>query len=156
MEVAHLKKSDISNGEICYYRQKTRRTSKRPKQIVIKISSSLQKIIDRHGDKNSSFVFPVLNDNMSREEQWKYVKATFTKSINQSVNKVTKALNIKQVSAKIMRHSAATLYMQARMNLQKIANMLGHQSTAVTERYISTLDDTTSGEAADVLNLDLA
>jgi integrase len=153
MEVANLKWTDIHNDEIRFFRVKTKRTAQNQKQIVIKITPPLAKIIEEHGDKSSSFVFAILEKKMSDIEQWRHVKGTFTKAVNTSIGKVGKALKIDHVSAKVARHSAATLFVQAGLNLQEIADMLGHQSTAVTERYISSLTTSLPGRAADVLKL---
>ena len=149
-----MKWSDIHKNEIRYFRVKTSRTSQNPKEISIRINEKFQQIINEHGSRDTQYVFPILQGNIKDQAQWLYVKGTLTKGINNAVAKVGKALGMQHLSAKIARHSAATLYVQAGLNLQEIADQLGHTSTSQTERYISSLTTSLPGKAADALKID--
>ena len=53
VDISYLKKSDIVNGRLRYFRQKT------GGKFNIPISENLQKIIDEFSDVDTDYVFPV-------------------------------------------------------------------------------------------------
>lgn len=58
-----LRYRDIVNGEICFVRQKTERTTKTRKEIRVVITERMQAIIDRWGNRRTAdnFIFPILD-----------------------------------------------------------------------------------------------
>ena len=79
-----LRYRDIVNGEICFVRQKTERTTKTRKEIRVVVTERMQAIINRWGNPSrpDSFIFPILGgqeDAMRRKHKTMY----FTRAINE-------------------------------------------------------------------------
>ena len=57
-----LKFKNIENGEICFTRQKTERTSREEKTIRAIVTPPMQAVIDRWGNppKADNYIFPIL------------------------------------------------------------------------------------------------
>ena len=78
-----LKYGDIVNGELCFVRQKTERTTRTRKEIHVIVSEPMQKIIDRRGNvpEPDNYIFPVLTGNETALEQ-KRKTQYLTRAIN--------------------------------------------------------------------------
>lgn len=61
----NLKFTNIIDGEICYIRRKTMRTSKKIKEIRAVITPQMQQIIDKWGNrkKPDNYIFSLVNHN---------------------------------------------------------------------------------------------
>ncbi len=70
-DLVKLRYSNIIDGEICFIRQKTERTTKNRKEIRVVIAPELQTIIDKWGNtvNPNSFIFPYMNDKVTALEQ---------------------------------------------------------------------------------------
>lgn len=104
-----LKYGDIVNGELCFVRQKTERTTRTRKEIHVIVSEPMQKIIDRRGNvpEPDNYIFPVLTGNETALEQ-KRKTQYLTRAINKRMTMIGKALGIDHISTYTARHSFAT------------------------------------------------
>lgn len=136
-----LRYRDIVNGEICFVRQKTERTTKTRKEIRVVVTERMQTIIDRWGNAplQSAFIFPVLNG----EETPLEVKAKtkyLTRAINKRMGQIGEALGIGNISTYTARHSFATVLKRAGANIAYISESLGHQDLKTTENYLASFE----------------
>lgn len=147
-----LRYRDIVDGEICFVRQKTERTTKTRKEIRVIISEPMQAIIDRWGNphKPDNFIFPVLTGKEDAIEQ-KHKTQYLTRAINRRMASVGKSLGIEHISTYTARHSFATVLKRSGANIAYISESLGHQDLKTTENYLASFEKEERIKAADML-----
>lgn len=136
-----LKYRDIVDGEICFVRQKTERTTKTRKEIRVIVTERMQAIIDRWGNDPApnNFIFPILDgteDAVRRKNKTIYV----TRLINRKMFGIGEALGIGRISTYTARHSFATVLKRAGANIAYISESLGHQDLKTTENYLASFE----------------
>jgi len=134
-----LRYRDIVNGEICFVRQKTERTTKTRKEIRVVVTERMQAIINRWGNPSrpDSFIFPILGgqeDAMRRKHKTMY----FTRAINRRMKEIGERLGIGNIYT--ARHSFATVLKRAGTNIAYISESLGHQDLKTTENYLASFE----------------
>lgn len=136
-----LKYGDIVNGELCFVRQKTERTTRTRKEIHVIVSEPMQKIIDRRGNvpEPDNYIFPVLTGNETALEQ-KRKTQYLTRAINKRMAMIGKALDIGHISTYTARHSFATVLKRSGVNIAYISESLGHQDLKTTENYLASFE----------------
>ena len=136
-----LKYGDIVNGELCFVRQKTERTTRTRKEIHVIVSEPMQKIIDRRGNvpEPDNYIFPVLTGNETALEQ-KRKTQYLTRAINKLMTMIGKALGIDHISTYTARHSFATVLKRSGANIAYISESLGHQDLKTTENYLASFE----------------
>ena len=136
-----LKYGDIVNGELCFVRQKTERTTRTRKEIHVIVSEPMQKIIDRRGNvpEPDNYIFPVLTGNETALEQ-KRKTQYLTRAINKRMTVIGKALGIDHISTYTARHSFATVLKRSGANIAYISESLGHQDLKTTENYLASFE----------------
>lgn len=136
-----LRYRDIVNGEICFVRQKTERTTRTRKSIRVVITERMQAIIDRWGTPRNpdSFIFPIL-DGEETPLQQKQKTQYLTRAINKRMAEVGRQLGIDHISTYTARHSFATVLKRAGANIAYISESLGHQDLKTTENYLASFE----------------
>ena len=140
-DFAKLKYSNIVNGEICFIRQKTERTTKTLKEIQVVVTEPAQKIIDRRGNPvaSNSYIFPILDgseDAMTRKRKTQYA----TRAINKHMKLIGETQGIGNVSTYTARHSFATVLKRSGANIAYISESLGHADLKTTENYLASFE----------------
>ncbi len=136
-----LRFRDIVNGEICFVRQKTERTTKTRKEIRVIITDRMQTIIDRRGNVPAPdhFIFPILDeqeDALALKHKTQYL----TRAINKRMAEIGKQLGFGNISTYTARHSFATVLKRAGANIAYISESLGHQDLKTTENYLASFE----------------
>ena len=137
-----LRYRDIVDGEICFVRQKTERTTKTRKEIRVIVSDPMQKIIERWGNKDrrpSNYIFPVLTGMETALERNIKTKK-ITTAVNKQMQEIGKALGIDHISTYTARHSFATVLKRSGANIAYISESLGHQDLKTTENYLASFE----------------
>lgn len=136
-----LKYSDIIDGEICFVRQKTERTTKTRKEIRAIVTERMQQIIDRRGNPPTAngYIFPVL-DGTEDPLLLKHKTQYLTRAINKRMAEVADRLGIGHISTYTARHSFATVLKRAGANIAYISESLGHQDLKTTENYLASFE----------------
>lgn len=148
-----LRYRDIVDGEICFVRQKTERTTKTRKEIQVIVSEPMQKIIERWGNKDrrpDNFIFPVLTGMETALEQ-KHKTQYLTRAINRRMAAIGKELGIDHISTYTARHSFATVLKRSGANIAYISEALGHQDLKTTENYLASFERDKREEMAEEL-----
>lgn len=140
-DFVRLRFRDIVNGEICFVRQKTERTTRTRKEIRVIVTERMQAIIDRWGNTPSrdGFIFPVLDgteDPMRRKMKTQFL----TRAINKHLNDIGAQLGIGSISTYTARHSFATVLKRAGANIAYISESLGHSDLKTTENYLASFE----------------
>lgn len=136
-----LRYRDIVDGEICFVRQKTERTTKTRKEIRAVITERMQAIIDRWGNRKAAdnFIFPILDGTEDAAQRHAKTIAT-AGSINVRMRTIGQALGIGNISTYTARHSFATVLKRAGANIAYISESLGHQDLKTTENYLASFE----------------
>ncbi|GHT30649.1 integrase [Bacteroidia bacterium] len=137
-----LKYSNIHNGEICFLRAKTVRTSKVKKEVNAIITLEMRAIINRWGNKNKkpdSYIFGYLSGNETPLEQKDKIKS-IVKLCNKRLKKIGAVLGIEGVSTYTARHSFATVLKRSGANIAYISESLGHNDLKTTENYLASFE----------------
>ena len=147
-----LRYRDIVNGEICFVRQKTERTTKTRKEIRVVISEPMQAIINRWGNEHNpdNFIFSVLTGTETALEQ-KHKTQYLTRAINRRMSAIGKALGINHISTYTARHSFATVLKRSGANIAYISEALGHQDLKTTENYLASFEREEREKNAEIL-----
>ena len=137
-----LKYSSIKNGEICFLRAKTSRTSKVKKEVCAIITPEIQAIIDRWGTKPqapNNYIFPYLTGKETPLEE-KTIIRNVTRLCNKRLKKIGKAVGIEGICTYTARHSYATVLKRSGANIAYISESLGHNDLKTTENYLASFE----------------
>lgn len=140
-DLVRLKYKNIVDGEICFVRQKTERTTSTIKEIHAIVTPEMQAIIDRWGSerKSGNYIFPCINDEEDALTPKKRTK-DFTKRINKRMKMIGEALGIDGISTYTARRSYATVLKRSGANIAYISESLGHNSLKTTESYLASFE----------------
>ena len=122
-------------------REKTKRTMRvNPQSIKIPITDRLRSLLDRLGTRDSPYVLGLIKDGAS-ETQIMNRKEKVGKLLNKHLDEIGCRLNLSvPLRTKTARDAYATSLKKGDVSIEKIAEMLGQTSTAVTRRYLDSFD----------------
>jgi len=140
-DLVTLQWKQLSGNSLTLIRQKTKRTRRTQKPIILKLNDDAMDIISRHGTRKGKYIFEIIQDNDTPEIIRQKVQ-NFIRNTNQALKRLAKQLKINpDISTVYARHSAASHGLKAGISLAMISKSLGHSNIAVTSNYISTIDD---------------
>lgn len=147
VDIAFLRRQQVSDGQIIYYRHKT------GTRIVVPLQPCMQEIINRYASSDSEYVFPLLSSVDPTEAYDQYL--TQLNWYNRSLKRLAKATGINEkLTSYHARHSWATSAYHSNVELPVISRALGHRSPQTTLTYIREIDDNRLEEATrQVVNL---
>jgi len=141
-DICKLRYTNIRNGEVCFYRQKTLAKAKKKKLIHATLLPEMQAVISRWGNEEvdlDTFVFPILQGEESPEEERTKIK-NITKLMNTKLKAIGKKLGIPNISTYTARHSYATVLKRSGANIAFISESLGHNDLKTTENYLASFE----------------
>ena len=131
IDLAHLKKSQIRNGHIEYYRHKTRQ------RVRVALNPICREIIRKYSKEGSPFLFPILKEQTDRD--YCYALGRY----NRALRRLSNQLRLDSpLTSYTPRHSWATIAYKGGVELSAISKVLGHTNPNTTLLYIRELDDT--------------
>ena len=122
---------------------------------VIPIRDAAIGILERWKGRYKVFVFGLLTDkfNLNNDEELRKRRNSVTATINSSLKRQSKFANFdKEVTFHWARHTWAVLALEKGVEISKISRLLGHTSTAVTEKVYAEFLPDTLGEVVDGLD----
>lgn len=140
-DLVKLKYKNIVDGEICFVRQKTERTTKTIKEIRAIVTPEMQAIIDRWGNapKPDHYIFPCITGTEDALKE-KLMTKDLTKRINKRMKFIGDTLGIDGISTYTARHSYATVLKRSGANIAYISESLGHNDLKTTEHYLASFE----------------
>ena len=141
-DLANLRYKNISDGEINYIRQKTKRTARVRKEISIVITPEVEKILSRWGNKDikpENYIFPYL-EGITDPIKVKNSIKDLTKRINKRMKVIGAALGIDSITTYTARHSYATVLKRSGASIAYISESLGHNDLKTTETYLASFE----------------
>jgi len=144
IDMAHLEVKNIKGDfeRISYQRNKT------GKFFNIKISESLKIILKKHIEnleKKDRYVFPILTKDKSIEDQYETI-TNKRKRLNQKLKKIALTNDIEPFTIYTARHTYATMGKRKGVPTAVIQESLGHQTEAITQKYLSSFDNSVVDE----------
>jgi len=134
-----LKWGNLKNGEITFKRKKTITTTRKKEVIIhIPVTDSVKKYLDLYGtpDMNpDDYIFPFMQGAKNKADI-KRITKNFTRIMNKHLAKISKELDLPQISTYVARHSFATITKNSGASESFIKEALGHSSLATTQRYL--------------------
>lgn len=132
VDIAFLKKSDMQNDMIIYYRRKTRQ------QLTVRIEPETKKLIDSFGKNETDYLLPIITKKGADAEH-QYENAYFR--INRNLQKVGKMLGLKtKLTLYVARHAWASIAHSNNISVSTISKAMGHDSEKTTIIYLQSLD----------------
>lgn len=141
VDLAHLRKSDIRNNTIYYYRQKTKR------QLSIYIEPCASEILEKYkyDNKNSPYLLPILTS--AGEAAFQEYKSAL-RLYNQHLHRLSFMLNLSiPLTSYVARHSWATTAKNQGVPIAVISESLGHSTEKITNVYLASFDNNMISEA---------
>lgn len=136
VDMAFLRKSDISCDNLRYVRKKT------GQQMCIRIEPCLRRIIDRYSaiTKGSPYVFPVIKSTDIAEAYRQY--QTALGYYNRKLKRLSRLLELDTpLSSYVSRHTWATTARNHNTPLSVISSGMGHTSEQTTRIYLAAIND---------------
>lgn len=132
VDMAYLKKSNLSNGYVTYRRRKTGQL------LTIKWTAQMQKILDKYPKNDTPYLLPLITSvtagprNQYRTKQY---------LVNRGLKKVAEQIGLSiPLTMYCSRHSWASIAKAKGIPIGVISDGLGHDNEHTTQIYLSTLD----------------
>lgn len=139
VDIAYLRKDNLRDGILTYRRRKTNR------QLSIRWEPQMQVIVNKHSDKGSDFLFPLI-DSQKPDYRKQYLNA-YTK-LNRYLKSIGKQLGLANpLTFHRSRHSWASIAMENSVPVSVICEGMGHDSEKTTRIYLASLDSSVVDKA---------
>ena len=134
VDIAYLKKSDVTDGVITYQRRKTRQ------RIRVRIEPQTLDVIARFKTGTSAYLLPLITDDTPDLER-QYRNAYHR--INENLKKIGRMLGLEaKLTLYVARHAWASIAHHNNVPLSTISKAMGHDSDKTTLIYLTSLDST--------------
>ena len=134
IDMAYLKKKDLSNGILSYRRRKT------GQQLFIRWEKSMQMIVDKYENPLSEYLLPIIKPK-NGNERTQYQNAMYL--INRKLKEIGKIVGVQiPLTMYVARHSWASVAKNKNVPISVISEGMGHDSEMTTQIYLASLDNT--------------
>ncbi|MBR5533059.1 MAG: site-specific integrase [Bacteroidales bacterium] len=133
IDMACLKKKDLSNGILSYRRRKT------GQQLFIKWEKCMQEIVDKYDNPLSNYLLPIIKP-LNGDERTQYQNAMSL--VNRKLKTIGSMVDIQQpLTMYTARHSWASVAKDKNIPISVISEGMGHDSEMTTRIYLASLDN---------------
>ncbi|MCM1139139.1 MAG: tyrosine-type recombinase/integrase, partial [Muribaculum sp.] len=121
-------------------------------QLSIRWEPQMQEIVNRHNDKDSDFLFPLID---SRKPDYRKQYLSAYSKLNRHLKSIGKLLGLTNpLTFHRSRHSWASIARENNVPLSVICEGMGHDSEKTTRIYLASLDSSIVDKAnSDILKL---
>ena len=131
IDMAYLRKRDLSDGYVKYRRRKT------GQQLVIAWTREMQMILDKYPENKGIYLLPIITE--TGQDEHRVYKHTCDK-INHNLKKIAGIVGIAApLSLYVARHSWASIAKSEGVPGSLISEGLGHDSESTTKIYLDSL-----------------
>ena len=129
VDMANLRKSNLKNGYIVYFRSKTRQ------MLTVKLEVCMQEIISLYESQTiDDYLLPVYTAQNSDN-------ASQLRNHNKRLKRISDLLGLeKPLSSYVTRHSWATLALRKGIPVEVISESMGHENATTTRIYLASLE----------------
>ena len=139
IDMAYLKKKDLSNGILSYRRRKT------GQQLFIRWEKCMQEIVEKYENSASEYLLPIIKPNNGKERT-QYQNAMYL--INRKLKEIGKMIGVQlPLTTYVARHSWASVAKNKNVPISVISEGMGHDSEMTTQIYLASLDTTVVDKA---------
>ncbi len=132
IDMAYLRKSDLSHNVITYRRRKT------GQQLFIAWTKDMQKILDKYPNNSSKYLLPIIKKDMLNERNT-YKNVGY--NINYNLKSIAQMIGITlPLTLYVARHSWASAAKEKGIPISVISEGMGHDSETTTKIYLASLD----------------
>lgn len=143
IDMAFLKKTDLTDGYIAYRRRKT------GQQLVIEWTGDMQTILDKYPENRSDYLLPIIR-RPGTNERWTYRNVGY--NINHSLKNIAGMVGVTiPLTLYVARHSWASAAKAKGIPLAVISEGMGHDSEATTQIYLAGLDTSVVDKANSII-----
>ncbi|MDE6512437.1 MAG: site-specific integrase [Muribaculaceae bacterium] len=131
VDMAYLRKSDLSVGYVKYRRRKTGQL------LVIEWTGEMQRILDKYPENKSPYLLPVITEPCQDERR---VYKNAADRINHNLKKIADIVGVgASLSLYVARHSWASIARSEGVPVSIISEGMGHDSESTTKIYLESL-----------------
>ena len=133
VDIAYLRKKDLSGGMLSYRRRKT------GQQLFVKWEKCMQEIVHRYNNPHSPYLLPIINPAGEVEPRRQYIYAAHR--INRHLKAIGNRLGLSvPLTVYVSRHAWASIARSKNVPLSVISEGMGHDSEHTTRIYLASLD----------------
>lgn len=143
IDMAYLKKSDLSGGILSYRRQKTKQL------LSIRWEIQMQEIVDKYKTEDSPYLLPIIR-NAEKDARRQYKNAVHL--VNSKLKKIGRHIGLcTPLTTYVARHGWASIARNHNIPVSVICEALGHDSEKTTKIYLASLDSSVIDEANKII-----
>ena len=132
VDMAYLRKSDLSHGVLEYRRRKTGQT------LFIRWENCMDEIVSSYDNPSSFYLLPIITS-YDTDERQQYINMSH--KINRSLKSLGKKLGLPTpLTMYVARHTWANAARKKKIPISVISEGMGHTSEMTTRIYLSSLD----------------
>ena len=133
IDMAYLKKQNLSNGILSYRRRKT------GQQLFIRWEKCMQEIVDKYDNPQSTYLLPIIKP-LNGDERTQYQNAMSI--VNRKLKTIGAMVDIQlPLTMYTARHSWASVAKDKNIPISVISEGMGHDSETTTQIYLASLDN---------------
>lgn len=139
IDIAFLRKTDLTNGVITYFRRKT------SQQIQVRVENQTREIMDKLGESTTSYLLPIIgSENTDADSQYRNVYHR----VNRNLKKLGEMLKLEtKLTLYVARHAWASIAHHNNIPISTISKAMGHDSETTTLIYLSSIDSSVVDKA---------
>lgn len=132
IDMAYLRKSDLSNGYLTYTRRKTGR------RLTIQWTEEMQEILQKYPENPTPYLLPILDPSKSCTVS---AYRTISARINRNLKLISTVMGISiPLTLYVARHSWASAARKIGVPISVISEGMGHENESTTRIYLASLD----------------
>jgi len=143
IDMAFLRKSDLTNGYVTYRRRKT------GQQLIIEWTKEMQMILDKYPVNATDYLLPIIK-NPGTNERCTYRNVGY--NINHNLKRIAGMVGVTiPLTLYVVRHSWASAAKAKGIPLSVISEGMGHDSEVTTQIYLASLDTSVVDKANSII-----
>lgn len=132
VDMAYLRKDDLSNGMLTYKRRKT------GQRLLIRWEREMGEIVKRYGQTDSPYMLPIIR-NVDNDTRKQYRSASHY--INARLKSIGVMLKLPvPLTMYVARHAWASIAWSQNVSISVISEAMGHDSEQTTRIYLAAID----------------
>ena len=145
-DMAYLTKINIMDGQLVYYRRKTKKLIKLPLQ------EEAIEILSKYDNSSSPYLFPIFSSFHKTAQQQKNRRHKVITKVNDTLKAIGKEIGVTiDVTTYVARHSYATVLKRAGVSVELISETLGHSDLSTTQIYLDSFENSQIDKAMESL-----
>ena len=143
IDLAYLKKSELSDGVVTYRRRKT------GQKVTVRWTRKMQEILDKYPENETEYLFPVITSRTANPRN-QYRNRHYV--INRNLKTVAQKIGLQMpLTTYVARHSWASIAKSMGISISVISEGLGHDNEQTTRIYLASLDTSAVDRANDII-----